>query len=262
MKYMHHQKGVQYITTLLQQDPEVLAVLVGGSIAHRREREDSDIDLMIMVSDADFHRRTEQLKTWYLQRIEIDGREIVVDGKYISESYIQLVKEQGNEPTKYALQDAIVTYSSTDGLEDQLHSACAYPIERKQDNINRFFAQFMGWHWYCDQAIRRDDAYVLTMAVGKMLLFAGRMILADNEILYPYHKWLLKALQDAPDKPEGLMESIDKMLDQPTQDHITAFFELVKEHKEWKTDTVAWPNTVARDNELVWMEREPHVDDI
>ena len=49
-----------------------------------------------------------------------------------------------------------------------------------------------------------------------MILFGGRLILAHNEILYPFHKWFMRVLGSAPNKPEWLMECIDDLASAPT----------------------------------------------
>ena len=44
MAYSHHSEGIVKITEILSKREDVLAVIMGGSIAHKTEREDSDID--------------------------------------------------------------------------------------------------------------------------------------------------------------------------------------------------------------------------
>ena len=55
------------------------------------------------------------------------------------------------------------------------------------------------------EAIKRNDKYLLTRAVGDLVLYGGRLILAHNEVLYPYHKFLMTELERAPEKPDDLI---------------------------------------------------------
>ncbi len=62
--------------------------------------------------------------------------------------------------------------------------------------------------WYTKEARKRDNRYLLGLAVNKMVLFGGRVMLAHNEILCPFHKWFLKVLEQAPDRPSRICSSV------------------------------------------------------
>jgi len=89
------------------------------------------------------------------------------------------------------------------------------------------------WHWYCGEALKRDNEYLLGTAVSKLILFGGRFILAHNEMLYPYHKWFLKVLERAKDKPSDLMACIRALTGSPTVENIEAFYGKVKTFQPW-----------------------------
>jgi len=59
----HHSQSIQNVTEYFQKDPEVLALLLSGSIAHGFQSASSDVDIMIFVSEEDHQKRfqTEQL---------------------------------------------------------------------------------------------------------------------------------------------------------------------------------------------------------
>jgi hypothetical protein len=38
-----------------------------------------------------------------------------------------------------------------------------------------------------------------------MVLDSARLLLAYNRMLYPYHKWLMRAVQNAPEKPADFL---------------------------------------------------------
>jgi predicted nucleotidyltransferase len=51
--HLHHIQSIQNVTEYFQRDPEVLALLLGGSIAHGFETPTSDVDILIFVSRDD-----------------------------------------------------------------------------------------------------------------------------------------------------------------------------------------------------------------
>lgn len=93
------------------------------------------------------------------------------------------------------------------------------------------------------------------------MLFGGRLILAHNEILYPYHKWFLRVLADAPDKPADLLARIAALYDEPNEDNLRAFYGCVAFHRSWSADTT-WPVRFVLDTELAWVDGRTPIDDL
>jgi len=55
--YPHHAQSIQNVIDYFQRDPEVIAVLLAGSIAHGFQTPASDVDILILVSDEEYKRR-------------------------------------------------------------------------------------------------------------------------------------------------------------------------------------------------------------
>ncbi|MCA0757285.1 hypothetical protein KP806_19675 [Paenibacillus sp. N4] len=66
-----------------------------------------------------------------------------------------------------------------------------------------------------------------------LALFAGRLILAYNRILFPCHKSLMSALEKAPDKPDSYMELQHAMLTNPTKETIGEFVQCIGSFHAW-----------------------------
>ena len=56
--YAHHSETIEKTVERFRADPEVLALLLGGSVAHGFARPDSDIDVIVIVSDERFAERS------------------------------------------------------------------------------------------------------------------------------------------------------------------------------------------------------------
>src|SRR6185436_2006875 len=121
--YPHHTQSIQNVTEYFQRDPEVLALLLGGSIAHGFETPTSDVDIMILVSDEDHKKRleTNQLHFFNLELCTYQGG--YVDGKYTSLSFLAQVAEKGSEPARFAFSGSQILFSKVDGLAEQLCKA-------------------------------------------------------------------------------------------------------------------------------------------
>ncbi len=258
----HHSQSIQNVTEYFQRDPEVLALLLSGSIAHGFQSATSDVDLMIFVSEEDYQKRfqTEQLTFFSRELCTYEGG--YVDGKYISLSFVKQVLEKGSEPARFAFEGSRVLFSKIEGFEEDICKIVEYPIAEKAERIKRFYAQLEAWHWYCGEALRKENQYLLGTAVSKMILFGGRLILAQNEMLYPYHKWSLKVLEQAKDKPSDLMTCIQTLTKSPTMENIEAFYEKIKIFQSWNGNPYGWGAQFMLDSELYWMDGKTPVDDL
>jgi predicted nucleotidyltransferase len=260
--YPHHRQTIQNVTEYFQRDPEVLALLLSGSIAHGFETAHSDVDILIFVSEADDQTRFQngQLHFFNQELSTYEGG--YVDGKYLSVNFVRQVLERGSEPARFAFEGSRVLFSRVDGFEQDIRKISQYPTAEKVERIKRFYAQLEAWHWYCGEALKQGNQYLLGLSVSKLILFGGRLILAHNEMLYPYHKWFLRVLEKAREKPPGLMASIEALTRSANPGTVEAFYENVRSFQPWGDNAYSWPAQFMLDSELNWMDGKTPVDDL
>jgi hypothetical protein len=259
--YRHHRESAERAAAHFAADAGVLALILGGSVAHGFAAADSDLDLLIVVSDAEYAQRRRDGRLQFLDSDLCTYPNGYVDGKYLGESLVRSIAERGSEPARFAFKDAQVLFSRIADLDSLLREITRYPVAGKDDRVQRFHAQFETWHWYAHEGLRWENRNLLGTAVSKLVLFGGRLILAHNEILYPFHKWFLRVLADAPDKPADLMERIAALYDYPNEENLRAFYGCVAFHRPWAPN-MAWPVRFVLDTELAWEEGRAPVDDL
>ncbi|KAL2255628.1 hypothetical protein VTK26DRAFT_2981 [Humicola hyalothermophila] len=262
----HHASTIAAATAHFRADPSVLVLLLGGSIAHGFATASSDVDLLIVLTEEAYAERVASRKLTYVSAELATYAGGYIDAKYLSPSFVEQVAERGSEPARFAFEGARVLYSKegfdVQGFEALMRRAVAYPVEGKADRIRRFRVQLEAWKWFCLEGRNKRNQYLLGLAAAKLVLFGGRLILAHNEILYPFHKWFLKVLEGAPDKPEGIMECIDRVLADPSEQNVEAFYVMVKDFQDWGEWNPRWGPQFMLDNELTWMTGHPAVDDL
>ena len=263
MIYPHHQKAIANITNIFQSDNEVEALLIAGSLAHGFNDENSDVDILVIVSDDRYSQKEKDRACTFRKEADefYDGG--YYDGKYISLGYLDLVAKRGNEPTKFALHDAQIAFDKTGKVADYLKKIGVYNTECIRENTMRFVSQLDAWKWYCDEGLKKNNQYLLDLAVSKLILFAGRLILLDNRLLFPYHKWFMKVLENAPQKPPALMASIQGLLTDKSADNVARFYELIKNYKDWSGGTAyRWSSYFLYDVETVWMRNDEYIENL
>ncbi len=258
--FPHHAETLQRVRDHFLAQPEVSAVLLGGSIAHGFASAESDVDIMIVVPDEQFQERLRRTDTCFFSRELCSYEGGYVDGKYISEAFLDQVAERGSEPARFAFQDAQLVFSHSPTLPARVAAAARYPSEAQAERIRRFQTQVSAWHWYSGEARKRNDLPLLRTAISKLTLFGGRFILAHNQLLYPYHKWFLRQLARAPRQPPELLPLIQELARDPELDTVNRFVDLLHAIGSWPTGS--WGPQFMLDNELTWLHGAAPVDDL
>ncbi|KAK5651909.1 hypothetical protein OQA88_11568 [Cercophora sp. LCS_1] len=258
----HHISSIQNIKTHFSSDPTVLALLLTGSIAHGFATAQSDVDILIVLTEEAYQSHVAQGDMTFVSHDLCTYPGGYVDAKYTSLSFIRLVAEKGSEPARFAFEGAQVLLSRIDGLEDEIAAVVKFDVAGKEERIMRFRTQLEIWRWYSEEALRKENRYLVNLATSKLVLFGGRLVLAENEVLYPFHKWFLRVLAGVKERPEGLMERIDELTNEPSFENVKAFYELVEGWREWKKPAFRFGAQFMVDSELNWLYLQTPVDDL
>ncbi|KAL2198340.1 hypothetical protein P885DRAFT_67537 [Corynascus similis CBS 632.67] len=268
--YPHHASTIQNIIDHLFPLPSVLAVLLTGSIVHGFATPESDVDMLVILTEDAYAERQQSGEITFVNHELATWPGGFIDAKYTSLSFLREVAARGSEPARFALEGAVVLFNKVpvgeDGdpnaLREVLCQAVRYPVEGKRERMVRFRAQLDAWRCFCNEARQKGNKYWLNFSASKLVLFGGRLVLAENEVLYPYHKWFLKVLEGVKEKPNGMMESVQKLVDDPSEENVEAFYELVKDFRDWPQTTNRWGAQFMRDSELTWLSGHTPVDDL
>jgi hypothetical protein len=257
----HHRQALEIVVAKLSADPHVEAVLLAGSIAHGYAQAASDVDLMIVVNDEDFERRQAGGDMLYFERESCSYDGGYIDGKYMNRDFIRLVAERGSEPARFAFKDARVVFARREGIVDLVAAAATYPDEGRDERIKSFWSQVCAWRWYHQEGTRHENEYLIQFSAANFVLFVGRLMLARNRALYPYHKWLMRTLEGVADKPDALMELIDAVLRQRDTQSIDRLYEAVRAMGPWGIEDWEWSKYFVRDTEQTWVRQDPAIAD-
>jgi len=268
----HHAETIRNVTAHFEGNPKVLALILGGSIVHGYALPSSDVDIMIVLADAEYDALVQAGRSTYHNSELATYPGGYIDGKFTSIAFLRDVIERGSEPARYGFKDARILFNRIPGLTDTeldalMRRAAEYPVAEKMDRLKRFRAQFAAWHWFATEARVKGNRFLLNLAVGKMTLFGIRLILADNEAPYPFHKWALKELERVQDKPEGVVQAIERVNEDPSEENVEGFFELIKNYKQWEEGMPPdgwqrWGSQFMADVELTWQTGGRAVDDL
>ena len=259
----HHAESIRNVVNRFEADPAIRALLLGGSIVHGFAKPDSDVDVAIVVGADEFARRRSEGRLTLVDRTLCTYEGGYVDGKFMDEAFLHEVARHGSEPARYAFHGAQILFSRVAGLERLLADIVRYPVAGKGNRIARFASQLVAWRWFFTEGVRKENAYLRTLAVQKVVLFSCRIVLAVNELLFPFHKWMLRVTLAAPRLPNEFGGAIDRILAGPSFELIDAHCRSTLafaglDHDAVNTD---WGTHFMRDTELRWMTDSASIDD-
>lgn len=252
--YEHHQRAIEAIAGKLGAREEVVGVIIGGSIAHGYASETSDLDIMIVLSDEAYQQAIKTGDLGYFETESTPYEGGYVDGKCVSVDYIHKVAESGSEPARFAFKDAFAAYSNVDGLDELIRAASSYPLDKKEENIQKFYAQFETWKWYFYEGLKRNNPLLMDYSRTNYIMFAGRLILAHNEILFPSYKWLLKELEKAEAKPDHFMQLLNDVIELKSAESIELLYNSITGFHNWYTSEEHWTVRFMIDSQLNWLD--------
>jgi predicted nucleotidyltransferase len=214
----HHRRVIERLREAFAEDPRFPALIVGGSVVKGLARPDSDVDALFVATDEEFSRRRGQRDHVFLSGDFTDYEGGYVDGKVIDMAFLRDVAERGSEPARWAFAGAELVYSREGEIPELLERITGYRREEAREKMEAFFAQVRIQRWFVSEAERHGDRYLLYRSAADLVLFAGRLVLAQNEALFPSHKWFLHEVRRAPRQPDGFCELIDAVLENPSDE--------------------------------------------
>lgn len=249
-----HERAIARAKERLLHQADVLAILVGGSVARKTCQEDSDVDLIAVVTDEGWKERKDRHDLAFVWRDVCDYKGGYVDGKFLPRSFILEAAERGSEPTRHAFIGAFAVHCVDSLIEQAIPRIPVYPEQERQHRIKSFLAQMQvnrGFFW--NQAKFYNDLYLKLRAASDIVLFGGRLILAHNRILFPCQKWLMKYVASAPGKPANMVELANQFLGDLTDESKEAFCNAVINFADWDKSKLL--GRFIEDAEWSWFTR-------
>lgn len=258
----HHQSTIDNLISEYQHDPRFTALIIGGSVAKGCARDDSDVDFLIVASDEEYEDRKSR-GDLFINRSDLSTYTGgYVDGKIINAQYLYDLADKGNEPSRAAFDGAFIGYSHLEGLNVLIREIPVYQEKGHNNRIKAFYCMAFMQNWLMNEADRHDNLYAKTRAASQLALYAGRLILAHNRVLYPYHKWLIHYLGKCQHKPENLLENIDSLLKEPDIKNTQRLFQSLQSFHDWGiTDLEAYTWFMEK-VEWSWMDNSTPLEDL
>jgi predicted nucleotidyltransferase len=258
---LHHQQTIDRLVEHFKTENNFLALIVGGSVARGLELENSDVDVILVATDEEYERRKAQGDLSFFNSEFCDYPGGYVDYKAVNLPYLRSAALQASEPTRWAFSGAFVAYSKVEGLQELIDKIPVYQENEQAEKIKSYYSQVLLLIYFVKEATKRPNPYLLAYATTSLALFAAKLILVHNKILFPGHKWLMVEVKRAKDKPENFIELIDQLLKEPGVDSAVALKDAVVAYRDWGLTYNQALNRFIEDVEINWHDGRPPITD-
>jgi len=116
----HHDEAVGRYVARVKNDPDVVGVVVSGSVARGTERTDSDIDLYLVVTEEAWERAVAANR---IMVVETEGAEYehgYFDIKLATLRYLGEAAERGDDPVRDSFASGRVAWSLVPDLVERI----------------------------------------------------------------------------------------------------------------------------------------------
>ncbi len=258
----HHQLAISKLIDLLKSKEEFLAIIVAGSIAKGTAKDSSDIDVYLVVTDDEFNIRKKENNLFFYNREICDYPGGYIDGKIISYNFLVKAALQGSEPTRASFMGATVVYSRLLGVEEVVKQIPIYQETNRSKNLIDFYAQVLLYgNYFAIQSLEQENTYLEKHSISNLVLFASRMVLAHNRILFPCHKSLMQFVDKADEKPDAFLQKANELMNDPSKEKVADFVNMISSFQDWGINYSQAVSLFVENNEWNWLDQEPPLQD-
>lgn len=203
MLYRHHEESIERLKEYFWDRPEVIALIFGGSVAKGCERPDSDLDAMVVIAKEAYEQRVKENATAETIHGYCTYEGGYFDVKYMTKEFLEDAAKKGSEPARNAFLKARVLFTRDPQIPGIVSRIPVFQKQEKEEKMLSFYADFWLNYYYFLKSCP-IDGYMKLHAVNEVIYSVYRMILQENEILFPSNRRLEEFVEGISEKTAHL----------------------------------------------------------
>jgi len=249
----HQERALAAYVRQAAADPETLGVVLIGSLARGAEREDSDVDVYLVVTGEAFARATADDRWAWIDRQGLDYPGSYIDVKLCDLAYLRTAVSKADDPTRASFAGARVVFTRAEEIADLVAAISVLDEAAWAGRIRSHVAQaHLHGGYFLRQAEEHGDPFLLQHASLHLALAAARAALASAHRLMPGPKYIHTLVREV-SSPEGFVTAWDAALEKPGIMTANALLAILD---EWLGRGQSHDESLSifiRDNELAWL---------
>ena len=250
--FEHHRKTIDNLKRAFEGNDDYLAFIVNGSVARGDAGEGSDVDYYLVIDDDAFSALLERNSIGHEANACCVPPCQEANGFLTSRAFLREIRDRGSEIARWSFHGAQVIFSRDRAIDELVQQIPRYPEEERRGKMESYYSQMFYQMSFFEFAYYSKTKYLMVETAAKLVHAAGRLILADNRMLYPNRKRFFAELQKAPDKPKGVCDAMLAFLESPTIEAGWAVVHLVQNHKPYPLPPEGVKGRIVKDSVLNW----------
>ncbi len=227
--YPHHAQSIIRMTEYFRKDPQIQALFLIGSVATHTERPDSDLDGVAVIPSEYYAQKQAGAGTMEVVRGHCTYEGGYFDIHFLTKDILRELADHGSEPMRNMFSCAQPLFCDDPELLELASAIPVYPRAEKAEKLKQHYCTFKMFHRYFWKACKPEGYARIHVADG-MIYSLYRLILLENELLFPGFRKLEARVIAAPDKPEAIVEKCRRLISTLSDDDAAA---LVEAYENW-----------------------------
>jgi predicted nucleotidyltransferase len=253
---LEQEKTIEMIKNVAKSYNYILGVILIGSLAKNTGNKESDVDIIVVVDDDEFMKR-KLIKNYFCGTIfDQPNYPTYIDGKIVNKEYLRKIWSEGNECVKNTFSEVKLIYLRDPEISKLLNDFDKINYN-KNENIKKFYALMTSYSLKAKDDV--NNIIQIKHGIFNTVFFACRLILAHNDVYYPYVKNMEKAIKNCEKKPDNFLENMYKVLETFSFNDLDLFYETTEEYfKEYKFDDSLRKGYVIENEEYWFFNVRPY----
>jgi hypothetical protein len=251
--HQNHRLAIEALKVRFADEPWLVALIVIGSVARGTAFPTSDLDLVFLVTD------TERARRERTGELSIDASDLGawpkahISGKVVDRNFLDAAAARGPEPARYAFTNARLLWSHDPAVGDVLRRIPIYQEHERVEKMRSFVSQLPVHLSYLQLGVLSKNAWLAAQTSTELVFFGGRLILAENRVLFANRKQFINQLSEAPEKPEDLVPNMQALMRNPTIEGARKIYDMVMGFRDWPQPPEGPWDRFGRDRESHWL---------
>lgn len=249
----HQERALAAYVAQVSQDLDTVGVILVGSLARGTERDDSDVDVYLVVTPEAFAAASAEDRWAWVDRRGLDYPGSYIDVKLADLDYLRAAAHHGDDPTRASFDGARIAFSRSAELEGLVRAISVLDDAAWGDRIRSHLAQaHLHGGYFLRQAEQSGDSFLLQHAAVHLTLAAARAALAAAHRLMPGPKYVRTLVHEVP-SPRGFVDAWERAVAEPGTASATALIAVLDDWLGAGQTRDESLSVFIRDNELAWL---------
>ena len=227
--HKHHAESIENMIRHYRENAEIKALFLIGSLVTGTERPDSDIDAVAIIPQDSYEQKKDEGRLEEVFRGKCTYEHGYFNIHYLSRKNLEEISQSGSEPMRNMFLCAHTLYCDEPELPELVASIPVFQKSEAGGKQFRFYCTFRMFYNYFWASCKPEGFMRMHVANG-MIYHLYRLILIENEILFPSVRKLEEYVSYAQSKPEEIIEKCHRLIKSLSDEDCLA---LIDSYETW-----------------------------